>query len=95
MRVTSLGQKKEKMKYKLVLVGILMGVLSSCTTSYRIKSVTHPNGIVYHFPQKRSSFGEWVDMSRIGSYTKEWAHSVIMDDKELNSTKVKYYSYEK
>ena len=72
-----------------------MGVLSSCTASYRIKEVTHPNGIVYHFPQKRSSFGEWRDMSRVGSYTKEWAHSVIKDDKKLNSTKVKYYSYER
>ena len=93
MRVTSLGQKKEKMKYKWVLVGILMGVLSSCTASYRIKSVTHPNGIVYHFPQKRVGFGEWVDMSRIGSYTKEWAHSVIKEDKEINSTKVSYYNF--
>ena len=74
---------------------LLMGVLGGCSASYRIKEVTHPNGIVYHFPQKRVGFGEWVDMSRIGSYTKEWAHLVIMDDKELNSTKVKYYSYEK
>ena len=83
------------MKYKLILVGMIMGVLSSCTSAYRIKTVTHPNGVVYHFPQKRSGFGEWLDMSRVGSFTKEWAHSVIMDDKELNSTKVKYYSFKK
>jgi len=82
------------MKYKWVLVGILMGVLSSCTM-YRIKRVTHPNGVSYHFPQKRVGFGDWRDISPTGSYTKEWAHSVIMDDKEINSTKVKYYSYER
>jgi len=36
-------------------------------------------------------FGEWMDMSRVGSYTKEWAHSIIEDDKAVNSTKVRYY----
>ena len=94
MRVTSLGQKKEKMKYKLVLVGILMGVLSSCT-KYRIKGVEHPNGVSYYFPQKKTGLGSWLDLSPTGSYTYLWAVGVIKDDKEINSTKVKYYSYQK
>ena len=82
------------MKYKLIAVGILMGVLSSCT-KYRIKGVEHPDGVSYYFPQKKTGLGSWGDISPTGSYTYLWAVEVIKDDKEWNSTKVKYYSYEK
>ncbi len=53
---------------KIVVVGMIMGVLSSCV-EYRIKRVTHSDGSSYHFPQQRRGLGDWVDVSPTGSYT--------------------------
>ncbi len=78
------------MKTKFVLL-ILLGVigLGSCT-SYRIKEVTLLNGDTYYFPQKRGGL-EWKDISRDGSYTKDWAYKAVEEDKNNKTPpKIKY-----
>ncbi len=78
------------MKTKFVLL-ILLGVigLESCT-SYRIKEVTLLNGDTFYFPQKRKGL-EWEDISREGSYTKDWAYKAVEEDKDKGiPPKIKY-----
>ncbi len=82
------------MKYKLILVGILMGVLSSCV-NYRIKKVTHSNGVSYYFPQKKTGLGGWLDLSPTGSYTYLWAVGVIKDDKITFDNRTEYLKFTK
>ena len=66
---------------KIVLGGMIMGVLSSCT-SYRIKEVTLQSDQKYWFPQRREFIGgDWVDLSKEGSFTKEWAYNKVKEDK--------------
>jgi len=79
----------DNMKKKFLLLG-LMGVLVSCAPSYRIKEVTHIGGDRYYFPQKREWSGEWMDMSKEGSFTKEWAVWMIKEDKGKKSDGIKY-----
>jgi hypothetical protein len=74
---------------KIVVVGMIMGVLSSCV-EYRIKRVTHSDGSSYHFPQQRRGLGDWVDVSPTGSYTYDWAVEVIREKKERKGGEISY-----
>lgn len=81
------------MKYKLILVGILTGVLSSCV-KYRIKEVTHSDGGSYYFPQKRKMvLSEWKDISPSGNYTYDWARGVIIEDKSVFDKRTQYLKF--
>jgi hypothetical protein len=74
---------------KIVVVGMIMGVLSSCV-EYRIKRVTHSDGSSYHFPQQRRGLGDWVDVSPTGSYTYDWAVGVIKEKKRKDDSGIDY-----
>jgi hypothetical protein len=70
----------------LILLGVIG--LGSCT-SYRIKEVSLLNGGTYYFPQKRVGL-EFIDLSKEGSYTKEWAYRVVDEDMKGSKPKIKY-----
>jgi hypothetical protein len=70
----------------LILLGVIG--LESCS-GYRIKEVSLLNGSTYYFPQKRVGL-EFLDLSKEGSYTKEWAYRVIDEDMKATKPKIKY-----
>ncbi len=80
--------KMNKIKLVVMIMGVLL--LQSCTM-YRIKSVTHPTGVTYHFPQKRILISEWEDIKVYdGDFSFKWARRVIDYDKNPNKVKIKY-----